>query len=135
MEDCIMKNRHLLLILVTLLLIGFTSCATMGAKDKIDWQGKYSGRIPAADGPGIEVQITLNADSTFTIVYDYIDSEGYDTGTGTFSWDKKGNIIHLTDTVFPPYYEVGKEYLLQLDLKGKKIKGDLANFYYLRKAH
>jgi uncharacterized lipoprotein NlpE involved in copper resistance len=143
-----MKNLHFL-ILIILLLTGINSCAsnqasgtannaksssnTVNAKDSINWEGKYTGRIPAASSPGINVQLTLRADNTFSIVYDYIDRHGFVTGMGSFTWNEAGDVINLKHKDFPPYYRVGRDYLLQLDLEGKVITGDLAEFYILRK--
>jgi Uncharacterized lipoprotein NlpE involved in copper resistance len=127
------------IIYVILLSIGIGACSSTAAKTvdnskiSLDWKGNYAGLIPAADGSGINVQITLRADESFTIVYNYVDRQNIATESGTFSWDKAGNIITLKNTAFPPYYRVGENHLLQLDMKGKKITGNFADQYVLKK--
>jgi uncharacterized lipoprotein NlpE involved in copper resistance len=39
----------------------------------LDWDGIYAGVIPAADGEGINVKITLNNDKTY-FIFQYISS-------------------------------------------------------------
>lgn len=119
---------YLMLILLFLSLI----CAC--ANDIL--AGSYSGTVPAADGPGINVQITLNADQTFNLMYDYIDRDSSFNWNGTFSFDKTDNIITLSQgnfQSFPTYYRLGKNQLLQLDRDGNEIKGQFADMYVLKK--
>jgi len=124
-----------------MILIGMTACLSTAGKtvdnsrNSLDWAGSYVGLIPAADGPGINVQITLRADESYTIVYNYIDRQGTATESGVFSWDENGSIITFKNTSYPPYYKVGENQLLQLDMKGKKITGNLADHYVLKKAN
>jgi uncharacterized lipoprotein NlpE involved in copper resistance len=128
------------LLLIILLSIGLGACSSTtpakmvdNSKTGLDWAGVYAGTIPAADGPGINVQITLRSDESYSIVYNYIDRQNNATETGTFSWDKAGSIITLKNTTFPPYYKVGENNLLQLDMKGKIITGNNADLYVLKK--
>jgi uncharacterized lipoprotein NlpE involved in copper resistance len=130
--------RKLLSILLLLALLG--SCATN--KETIDYQVRelsplwvdvYAGVIPAADGPGIEVQIALYSDDTFSLQYRYIDKE--DTifaHKGNFTWNKSKTIITLDIKDYPPYYQVEDDRLIQLDMKGKRITGPLADYYILK---
>ena len=127
------------LFIIILLSIGLGACSTNPAKTvdnsrtSLDWAGVYAGTIPAADGPGINVQITLRADESYSIVYNYIDRQNNATENGTFSWDKAGSIITLKNTTLPPFYKVGENHLLQLDMKGNVIKGNFADMYILKK--
>jgi len=99
-----------------------------------DWAGVYTGEIPAASGPGINVTITLRNDLTYEVLYQYVDRpDGDSTTTGTFKWDKDTGIITLDDTSIPPYYQVGENNLTQLDTEGNPITGPLADNYVLRK--
>jgi len=130
--------RKLLYVLIILLTIGIAACLSTtksvdNSRISVDWAGSYAGLTPAADGPGINVQITLRADGSYTVVYNYVDRQAIATESGTFSWNEAGNIITLKNTTFPPYYMVGENHLLQLDMKGKKIKGNLADHYILKK--
>ena len=100
----------------------------------LDWGGVYSGMIPAADGPGIAVSITLNTDYTFEARYRYInriDDEFF--FNGTFSWDDTGGIITLDSGNIHPKYRVGESVLFLLDMAGNRITGDLEEYYILRK--
>jgi hypothetical protein len=55
------------------------------------------------------------------------------TGSGTFKWDNDGGVIILDTADFPPYYRVGENKLIQLDMQGKIITGSLAENYVLKK--
>jgi uncharacterized lipoprotein NlpE involved in copper resistance len=125
---------------VALLLTLFCSCASTKApgaspsKPGLNWTGVYSGIIPSADGPGIKVQLALNADNTFALRYEYIDRpSSVFTHEGTFTWDKTGEIIILDIQNIPPYYQPAENKLIQLDMSGKKITGALAKHYVLGK--
>ena len=135
------KNNVFHFILIALLLTAaISACVSTksadmshNARDSLDWEGRYAGRIPSASGSGIDVQITLRSDQTFSMVYDYVDRQGFYTGMGTFDWDETGNVIILKHPDFPPYYRVEKDRLLHLDLEGKIITGNLADMYVLKK--
>jgi uncharacterized lipoprotein NlpE involved in copper resistance len=106
----------------------------------VDWEGEYAGVIPAADGPGIYVKIILYKDERYQLQYEYIGRPaGLFTTNGTFTWDDEGGTITLNHAAsadvkdFPPYYIVGENMLIQLDMQGKEIKGNLADNYILKK--
>jgi uncharacterized lipoprotein NlpE involved in copper resistance len=116
------------------------SCASNKASNantpelSLNWAGVYSGVTPAADGPGIEVQITLNVDKTFILQYKYIDrNDSTFVHEGKFTWNKTGEIITLDIENIPPYYQVSENKLIQLDMKGNRITSDLADLYILKK--
>lgn len=124
------------------LLLGLGSCGSTGkaidaahnSRNSLNWDGVYRGVIPAADGPGINVEITLGIDGTYSISYQYIDRGGeVFTGTGTFQWNDTGSAIVLDVKDMPPHYQVGENTLIQLDMAGKKIAGALADNYILKK--
>jgi uncharacterized lipoprotein NlpE involved in copper resistance len=131
-----MKKSFLALV-ASFLLLGFISCGTTGAGNSSDWAGTYTGVIPAASAEGINVSITLNANETYALNYQYIgkSSDNF-TNTGTFSWNPEGSTIILNaerEGDFPKYYKLGKNTLTQLDLAGNKITGKLAKNYILKK--
>jgi len=131
------KNLFTILFILLSIVIGACS-STAGktadnSKTGLNWVGVYAGVIPSAEGSGINVQITLRAGQGYTIVYNYVDKPGIFTESGTFNWDKVGKVITLNNTTFPPYYRVSENYLLQLDMNGKKITGNLADQYVLKK--
>ena len=104
------------------------------SRNSLNWEGVYTGTIPAASNPGINVRLRLNRDETFTISYDYIDRPGsVYSGEGKFTWNRAGNTITLDTWDFPPYYLVGENRLSQLDMNGKPITGALADNYVLTK--
>jgi len=105
------------------------------SRNSLDWDGDYTGKIPNADCPGIRVLITLNQDETYEVKYTYIDRKGAPAiYTGKFIWDDNGSIITLDSKDIPPHYKVGENKLIQLDMEGKPIEGELANMYVLAKA-
>jgi uncharacterized lipoprotein NlpE involved in copper resistance len=84
---------------------GFSSCKSTKTGDvsaagtehtsrnSFDWEGVYTGLIPAASSPGIQVQITLNSDRTFELQYQYTERDsGVIIRNGTFNWDETENI-------------------------------------------
>jgi len=138
-----MNKKTLLVSLLAVILIisGLGSCATNkgidahNSKNSLDWAGVYTGTIPAADGVGIDVRLRLNSDESFTLSYEYLGKPNSQYNwTGSFKWDKKGNTIKLTVAKeVPPYYKVVENALIQLDMKGKPITGNLADNYVLKK--
>ena len=134
------KKTFLVFFLAAILIIsGLGSCATINdahnSKNSLDWPGVYTGTIPSASGTGINVRLTLSSDQNFALRYDYVDRPNSQYNyTGSFKWDNKGNIIKLTiDRETPPYYKVVENALIQLDMKGKPITGNLADDYVLKK--
>jgi len=104
------------------------------SKDSLDWDGVYTGTIPAASGTGINVRLKISEDQSFELSYEYIDKPNLPVKrTGLFRWDNSGEIITLNINDIPPHYKVGENKLIQLDLKGKMITGMLADNYVLKK--
>lgn len=104
------------------------------SKNSLEWYGSYTGVIPCADCPGINIQITLNEDETYQLSYQYIDSKSTpESFSGKFTWDETGNTITLDIKDIPPYYKVGENKLIQLDMEGNPITGELADNYILTK--
>lgn len=106
------------------------------SQNSLDWKGMYKGVTPCADCEGIETEIVLNADLTFTLKSKYLgkgDGKIFQEA-GSFVWDKTGGIISLEGLKGrPSQYKVGENRLIQLDMKGKVISGDLAEKYVLTK--
>lgn len=132
-------------VMAALLLAGICACVSTetdnqavdlahNSRNSLNWAGIYTGVIPAADGPGINVRIVLNENGTYEISYQYIDrgDERFENA-GTFTWDASGNVIILDSREFPPYYRAGENRLTQLDMEGKDITGVLAGNYILSK--
>jgi len=107
------------------------------SKACLDWEGTYLGVLPCADCAGIETKISLNMDNTYQISWKYLEKndEVY-VNEGTFTWNSTGNIIifeNMDTNKEPTMYKVCENYLLQLDLQGNVITGELADKYILNK--
>jgi uncharacterized lipoprotein NlpE involved in copper resistance len=146
-----MKRNFLSAILLALLSVGFVSCGqktksdsqaavntiddvTRYSQNSLDWKGTYSGVIPCADCDGIRVQITLN-DNTYQMSYQYLGTKEAtpEQFSGKFAWDESSNIVTLDHKEIPPYYRVDENKLIQLDMEGNEITGELAEMYVLIK--
>ena len=105
----------------------------------LDWHGTYTGTLPCADCEGIQQVLVLNQDLTYqlSVVYKGKSAEPHLT-KGTFSWNKEGSKITLQGLDKknqPGIYQVGENRLIQLDINGKRITGDLASRYELNKVN
>lgn len=103
----------------------------------LDWSGTYQGMTPCASCPGILTSLTLSDDMTFSLSTSYI-GEGDTTFTidGTFAWDESGNAVVLAGIENAPYrYRVVEGAVVQLDLEGNEITGELAPNYRLAKVN
>jgi len=110
--------------------------AAHNSQNSLDWAGTYTGVIPCADCEGISVSLTLHPDETYLLSYSYL-GKGNSFPimiSGKFSWNEAGSTIFLNDAKgFPPYYIVGENRLIQLDMEGNPITGALADKYVLEK--
>jgi uncharacterized lipoprotein NlpE involved in copper resistance/heat shock protein HslJ len=105
------------------------------AKNSLDYIGTYKGILPCADCEGLDTEIAINENTTFSIKTKYLGKgDKIFVQKGHFRWNKKGDIIILTDIKNRANkYFVGKNKLTQLDISGKKITGNLADEYVLSK--
>ena len=105
------------------------------SQNSLDYAGTYTGVLPCADCPGIKTEITLNADNSFTKKMTYLERKeaGIFKEKGTYSWDAAGQTITREGIHAPNQYFVGENTLTQLDMEGKKVEGDLADLYILKK--
>lgn len=106
------------------------------AQNSLDWAGVYKGTTPCADCDGIETELTLKSDSTFTLKTKYLRRKGATENSvnGRFSWDSTGNIVILSGiSSGPNQYKVSEGFVKQLDMQGQEIAGELADRYILRK--
>jgi len=105
------------------------------ARNALDYAGLYTGILPCADCEGIETWIELTYDSTFVKRTRYL-GKGESTvfqSEGSFTWDDAGNTITLNGLEEANKYFVSENYMIHLDQEGKRITGDLAEMYILRK--
>ncbi|TDK45536.1 copper resistance protein NlpE [Algoriphagus formosus] len=101
----------------------------------LDWEGTYVGTLPCADCEGIETELTINYDGTYSYKTNYLGKElEAEEVTGTFQWDENGSVITLVGLDGAPgKYKVGENRIWHLDMEGKQIEGDLADKYILTK--
>ena len=99
----------------------------------------YAGTLPCADCAGIQTELTLRSDSTWSmhIIYDKRPAKG--PGSNEFNESGKW-MVHGSDTVHlmgrtdaPSMYIKTDSALIQLGMDGKKIEGKLAAKYVLKK--
>jgi copper homeostasis protein (lipoprotein) len=127
-------------------LIGFMGCSpkiktteTLSKGDNsmvsLDWYGTYMGKIPCADCQGIETSITLNKDGSYLLKTKYLGkSDVLNEKTGKYTWNTAGSTITLNGiSNSPNQFLVGENVLFQLDMSGKRITGNLAESYQLKK--
>jgi len=103
------------------------------AKSSLDYKGIYKGTLPEASGSGMAVTVELK-DSTYTRTTVY--SKAKDKANveeGTYKWNDEGSIVTLDGSEPANQYFVGENMLYALDLEGKRIEGDLADKYILKK--
>ena len=105
------------------------------SRNSLDWPGSYAGVLPCADCEGIETTITIRSDQTYALRTRYLGTgDAGRTREGTFAWNEEGNQITLGGiSSAPSRYLVGEDKLIQLDLAGDRITGELAGRYVLRR--
>ena len=113
-----------------------TPTESHNSQNALDWQGTYKGVTPCANCEGIETELVLNQDLTYFMKTKYLgkgDGKVFEE-TGNFVWDKTGSSITLQGSKGgPSQYKVGENRLIQLDMQGKPITGDLAESFVLKK--
>lgn len=102
------------------------------AQNSLDYQGTYKGTLPTADGPGREVVVVLG-DSTYTRTSVFLKGGEKQTEEGKYEWASDGSTITLLGAEVSNQYFVGEDQLFALDIDGKRIEGDLAEHYILKK--
>lgn len=97
--------------------------------------GTYIGVLPCGDCEGMETKITINENNTYTKSVHYLGKGNkIFEQKGTITWNTLGNVIQLNEIENSPnQYLVSKRKLIQLDLEGDFIKGNLAKEYELLK--
>lgn len=106
------------------------------AQNSLDWSGNYTGTLPCADCEGIETNLSLKQDGSYTLTTTYLgkDADKFEQ-KGTFTWNETGNTVILDGIEDgSSQYFVGENYLLHLDLDGNKVTGELAQMYRLTKS-
>lgn len=98
------------------------------------WAGEYKGVIPSADGPGVQMILTLGADGSFKKVATLIEKEALPYVTdGKIEWIEKGKRFRIHDPYREEMYELDGGSLYVLDAEGKRMKGKIGAYYVLHK--
>lgn len=133
-------RRLVYILFVVLLLVSTISCVnnqkSVAAKENnenmeqlsVNISGMYSGNLPCVDCEAINTMLELNQDKSYTLRYIY-EGKSDDQFVKKGEWSIKKNMLHLEGVDYQ--YKVNPDYLVQLDLSGNEIKGDLADKYQL----
>jgi len=107
------------------------------SQNALDYTGIYTGVLPCADCSGILTSIALNQDGSFEKRTRYEGkSEEIMATRGKYEWNasKTGVLLHEEGSSQPAQqYKVGENKLIQLDMSGQPITGNLAAQYELSK--
>jgi uncharacterized lipoprotein NlpE involved in copper resistance len=101
------------------------------------WSGVYQGFIPCDDCKGIKTSLALNKNNSYILISQYVGKSPKEiVEKGKFTLDDESNTVVLTprNSTQTRYYFVGDNTMIQLDSKGNRITGELAERYVLRKA-
>ncbi|MDR1173143.1 MAG: copper resistance protein NlpE [Bacteroidales bacterium] len=127
-----------------ILFVAFVACVcschrsqnTPNTSNPTSFHGTYLGILPCADCSGIETEIVLHKDNTYVKKTRYL-GKGDDQKmeeTGTYKWNKSENEIILNGiTDEPNKYFVEEGAIVQADMDGERITGELSMYCILRK--
>ncbi|MEY3788243.1 MAG: hypothetical protein RLZ75_2450 [Pseudomonadota bacterium] len=113
-----------------------TDHASHHEQNSLDWPGMYHGFLPCDDCNGVKTTLGLNKNNTYILITQYIGkSEREIVEKGKFMAGSAANTLELTprNSSITRYYFVDKDILIQLDDKGNRIAGKLADRYVLRR--
>lgn len=107
------------------------------SQEAINWPGIYLGFTPCSDCVGIKTTLALNKNNSYVLITQYVNKSDREfVEKGKYTWDKSSKTITLTprngDAVAQQYV-VGENTLTQLDNKGERITGKLAEKYVLHR--
>lgn len=92
--------------------------------------GVYRGNLPCADCEAIRTVLLLDSDYSYKLTYIY-EGKSIDTFVKVGDWSVDKNYLKLNGEDYK--YKIENDYLVQLDLSGKEITGDIAERYLLSK--
>lgn len=101
-----------------------------------DWPGVYYGFLPCDDCKGVKTTLALNKNGSYLLITQYVGkSEREFVEKGKFTPGDKSNVLVLTarDNSTARQYVVDENMLIELDNKGNRIAGKLADRYILRR--
>lgn len=106
------------------------------AKNSLDILGTYKGVLPCADCEGIQTEITLLKDETYSKKTKYLGKDDkVSEEMGDYTWKEDGNTLILEGINTEPIeYLVTENSLMQLDMQGNKgTAGNVSDKYILKK--
>jgi uncharacterized lipoprotein NlpE involved in copper resistance len=116
---------------------GATQYTGDNSQTSVDWAGTYFSTIPCGHCEGIETWVTLKTDGTYEFKTNYLglNDAREEIFTGKFSWDAAGGIVTFEGLKgdYPGKFKVGENQIWYLDAEGKKMEGELADRYILKK--
>ena len=120
--------------IIAVILGSLCSCGGNASKteNSLDYEGIYVGNVPTASGMGMIISITLE-NGAYTKKTEYVGKDGVFEDKGQYTLNKEENIITLDGVDFPNKYLVNENSLIQLDIDGNRITGELADDYVLTK--
>ncbi|MGL5980750.1 MAG: copper resistance protein NlpE N-terminal domain-containing protein [Phocaeicola sp.] len=101
------------------------------AANSLDYQGVYQGTFPAADCPGININLEIKEENSYEVEYTYMDRDANFEEQGTYSIE--GNMLTLNNGKEESYYKVEENRLVKLDANKEPITGETASMYILNK--
>jgi uncharacterized lipoprotein NlpE involved in copper resistance len=105
------------------------------SRSSLDWPGTYSGTLPCASCPGIDLVLILDRDGSYQLTTFYRDSGAPpEVVQGRFGWDVDGARITLDEAGGSSRFLVGEGNLLALDQEGGIVEGPLADRYTLSRS-
>ena len=108
---------------------------TQAKYPEINFSGTFSGLIPCADCPGIELTVSFNPDSSYSesMIYQERNSSFKDSG----QWLRDGKILKVeysNEQATPRYFLIKSDSTIAwLDGDKKEIEGPLKDHYILKK--
>lgn len=106
-----------------------TEAATTAADQAI--YGIYTGTLPAADGPGIAVTLTLFDDGNYTRRSEYLERDAVFDEKGRFVIEQELLTLYPDQGEADDCYRIENNRLRLLDSEQQPITGKLAEYYVL----
>lgn len=96
--------------------------------------GTYVGTLPAADCPGIEVELTLLPSGEYAWTSEYLERDFRLTETGSYRIEKDTvKVVPGDPDARPAGFLIEKGALRMLDTEGEVVEGCLSEYYVLKK--
>ncbi|MEO7523951.1 MAG: copper resistance protein NlpE [Ferruginibacter sp.] len=99
------------------------------------WKGTYEGVFPCDDCVGTVIKLMLNVDSSYMITVKYLKPKDSKETTweGKFVWITASTIQLQASREIRAKYIVAENKLIQLDVNGRQVEGEMAHKYILNK--